>query len=116
MLTVPSARFASIRTGVILGSCTIRSYPAPVGPSPTGRSPPGRYARGRMSLVVDHLTKRFGTTVALDDLAFEVPPGQVFGFLGANGAGKTTTMRITLGVLEADAGRVTWRGTESHLL
>ena len=69
-----------------------------------------------MSLVVDHLSKRFGSVAALDDLAFEVPAGQVFGFLGANGAGKTTTMRITLGVLEADAGQVTWRGTESHRL
>jgi ABC-2 type transport system ATP-binding protein len=69
-----------------------------------------------MTLVVDHLHKRFGQVVALDDLAFEVAPGQVFGFLGANGAGKTTTMRITLGVLEPDAGQVTWRGTESHLL
>jgi ABC-2 type transport system ATP-binding protein len=69
-----------------------------------------------MSLVVDHLTKRFGSVVALDDLAFEVAPGQVFGFLGANGAGKTTTMRIALGVLEPDAGRVTWQGTESHRL
>ena len=69
-----------------------------------------------MTLVVDHLSKRFGTVVALDDLAFEVAPGQVFGFLGANGAGKTTTMRIALGVLEPDAGRITWRGTESQLL
>ncbi len=69
-----------------------------------------------MSLVVDHLFKRFGSVVALDGLAFEVAPGQVFGFLGANGAGKTTTMRITVGVLEPDAGRVTWQGTESHRL
>ncbi len=69
-----------------------------------------------MSLVVDHLFKRFGSVTALDDLTFEVPPGEVFGFLGANGAGKTTTMRIALGVLEPDAGRVTWRGTESHQL
>jgi ABC-2 type transport system ATP-binding protein len=69
-----------------------------------------------MTLVVDHLTKRFGEVVALDDLAFEVAPGQVFGFLGANGSGKTTTMRIALGVLEPDSGRVTWRGTESHQL
>ena len=75
------------------------------------------YAPGTpMTLVVDHLFKRFGSVVALDDLAFEVPQGQVFGFLGANGAGKTTTMRITLGVLEPDAGRVTWRGVESHRL
>jgi len=69
-----------------------------------------------MTLVVDHLHKRFGSVVALDDLVFEVAPGQVFGFLGANGAGKTTTMRITLGVLEPDAGQVTWRGVESHRL
>jgi len=69
-----------------------------------------------MSLVVDHLIKRFGSVVALDGLEFEVAPGQVFGFLGANGAGKTTTMRIVLGVLEADAGRVTWRGTPSGSL
>ncbi len=69
-----------------------------------------------MVLVVDGLHKRFGPVVALDGLAFEVAPGQVFGFLGANGAGKTTTMRIALGVLEADAGTVTWRGTESRRL
>ena len=76
----------------------------------------GPHASRPMTLVVDHLSKRFGTVVALDDLAFEVAPGQVFGFLGANGAGKTTTMRIALGVLEPDAGRITWRGTESHRL
>jgi ABC-2 type transport system ATP-binding protein len=70
----------------------------------------------RMALVVDHLTKRFGSIVALDDLTFEVAPGQVFGFLGANGSGKTTTMRIALGVLEADGGTVTWQGTESRRL
>ena len=69
-----------------------------------------------MSLVVDHLSKRFGSVVALDDLTFTVPEGQVFGFLGANGAGKTTTMRIALGVLEPDAGQITWRGTPSHRL
>ncbi len=69
-----------------------------------------------MSLVVDHLFKRFGSVVALDDLAFEVHPGQVFGFLGANGAGKTTTMRVVMGVLEPDAGQVTWGGIESHRL
>ena len=69
-----------------------------------------------MVLVVDGLHKRFGPVVALDGLAFEVAPGQVFGFLGANGAGKTTTMRIALGILEADAGTVTWMGTESRRL
>jgi ABC-2 type transport system ATP-binding protein len=69
-----------------------------------------------MALVVDHLFKKFGSVVALDDLAFEVEPGQVFGFLGANGSGKTTTMRIALGVLDPDAGRVTWDGVPSRAL
>jgi ABC-2 type transport system ATP-binding protein len=66
-----------------------------------------------MSLVVDRLTKRFGAVVALDGLTFEVPRGQVFGFLGANGAGKTTTMRIALGVLRPDEGSIAWGGIRS---
>jgi len=44
------------------------------------------------------LTKRFGETLAVDDLSFEVPPGVVTGFLGPNGAGKSTTMRMILGL------------------
>jgi ABC-2 type transport system ATP-binding protein len=71
---------------------------------------------GSVSLQIDHLDKTFGTTVALDGLAFEVPVGQIFGFLGANGAGKTTTMRIVLGVLRADRGTVTWNGVDSRVL
>ncbi len=63
-----------------------------------------------VSLEIDHVTKRFGTTVALDGLAFEVARGEVFGFLGANGAGKTTTMRICLGIIRADAGEIRWDG------
>ena len=63
-----------------------------------------------MTLLIDHVTKRFAQTVALDDLAFEVPRGRIFGFLGANGAGKTTTMRICLGILHADTGEIRWDG------
>jgi ABC-2 type transport system ATP-binding protein len=69
-----------------------------------------------VTLAINQLHKRFGRVVALDGLAFDVPGGQVFGFLGANGAGKTTTMRIVLGVLEADSGVVTWRGADSRTL
>ena len=64
-----------------------------------------------MSLVLDGLVKRFGAVTALDGISFEVPKGQVFGFLGANGAGKTTTMRIVLDILRPDAGTATWAGT-----
>jgi ABC-2 type transport system ATP-binding protein len=63
-----------------------------------------------VSLQIDHVTKRFAATTALDGLTFEVPTGEVFGFLGANGAGKTTTMRICLGILRADAGEIRWEG------
>jgi ABC-2 type transport system ATP-binding protein len=52
---------------------------------------------------VANLTKRFGTTVAVDDLSFTVQPGRVTGFLGPNGAGKSTTMRVILG-LDAPTG------------
>ena len=63
-----------------------------------------------MSLEIDHVTKRFGTTTALDELTFDVGRGEVFGFLGANGAGKTTTMRICLGIINADSGEIRWDG------
>ncbi len=45
-----------------------------------------------------HLTKRYGKTVAVDDVSFVVQPGRVTGFLGPNGAGKSTTMRMVLGL------------------
>ncbi|MGZ4415495.1 MAG: ATP-binding cassette domain-containing protein, partial [Gaiellaceae bacterium] len=48
-------------------------------------------ASGPPTLVVEHLTKRFGERVAVDDVSFSVASGEVFGFLGPNGAGKTTT-------------------------
>jgi ABC-2 type transport system ATP-binding protein len=64
-----------------------------------------------VTLDIDHVTKRFAATVALDDLQFTVPRGRIFGFLGANGAGKTTTMRICLGILRADTGEIRWDGT-----
>jgi ABC-2 type transport system ATP-binding protein len=69
-----------------------------------------------VSLLVENLRKRFGTVVALDGLTFEVPAGQIFGFIGANGAGKTTTMRIALGVLAADSGRIVWEGSDTREL
>src|SRR5262249_35944902 len=56
------------------------------------------------------LTKRYGATVAVDDLSFKVPPGQVTGFLGPNGAGKSTTMRLILGLDAPTSGSVTVNG------
>ena len=51
------------------------------------------------------LTKRYGSTLAADDLSFDVPAGQVTGFLGPNGAGKSTTMRLIMGLDAPDAGQ-----------
>jgi ABC-2 type transport system ATP-binding protein len=56
------------------------------------------------------LTKRYGSTVAVDDLSFTVRPGVVTGFLGPNGAGKTTTMRLLLGLDKPSAGTVSVGG------
>jgi ABC-2 type transport system ATP-binding protein len=69
-----------------------------------------------VSLQIDGLHKAFGRVVALDGLSFEVPSGEIFGFLGANGAGKTTTMRIALGVLAADRGEIRWDGVDARAL
>jgi len=59
---------------------------------------------------VDRLTKRFGKTVAVDDLTFKVEPARVTGFLGPNGAGKTTTLRMILGLASPTAGTTTIAG------
>jgi ABC-2 type transport system ATP-binding protein len=59
---------------------------------------------------VEHLTKTYGTTRAVDDLSFTVQPGIVTGFLGPNGAGKSTTMRMILGLDRPTAGRATVNG------
>jgi ABC-2 type transport system ATP-binding protein len=59
---------------------------------------------------VEHLTKRFGSYVAVDDVSFEVRAGEVLGFLGPNGAGKTTTMRMVTGFMPPTRGTVTIDG------
>ena len=56
------------------------------------------------------LSKRYGSTLAVDDLSFTVPPGMVTGFLGPNGSGKSTTMRMILGLDTPTAGSVTVNG------
>ncbi|HVB71072.1 MAG TPA: ABC transporter ATP-binding protein [Acidimicrobiales bacterium] len=61
-------------------------------------------------IAIDHLTKRFGSTVAVNDLSFTVRPGVVTGFLGPNGSGKSTTMRVILGLDHPDKGSATIDG------
>ncbi len=61
-------------------------------------------------IVVEHISKRYGRQVAVDDLSFTVRPGVVTGFLGPNGAGKSTTMRMIIGLDRPDSGRITIDG------
>jgi ABC-2 type transport system ATP-binding protein len=61
-------------------------------------------------LEIRELTRRFGDNTAVDHVSFEVPAGQMTGFVGGNGAGKTTTMRMMMGVLGIDEGEVLWHG------
>ena len=56
-------------------------------------------------IAVEQLTKRYGSMVALDRVTFEVPKGEIFGFVGPNGAGKTTTLRILAALLQPTTGR-----------
>jgi ABC-2 type transport system ATP-binding protein len=59
---------------------------------------------------VEHLTKRYRSATAVDDLSFSVPRGRITGFLGPNGAGKTTTLRILLGLALPTGGRASVAG------
>jgi ABC-2 type transport system ATP-binding protein len=55
---------------------------------------------------ISHLTKRYGSLTAVDDITFNVEPGQVLGFLGPNGAGKSTTMKMITGFLTPSSGTI----------
>ena len=59
-----------------------------------------------MSIKVEHISKTYGTQKAVDDISFEVMPGEVVGFLGPNGAGKSTTLKMITGYLPKDTGNI----------
>ena len=61
---------------------------------------------------VRHLTKRFGDFVAVNDISFDIQPGEILGLLGPNGAGKTTSFRMTIGLIDADGGSVRFDGRD----
>lgn len=62
------------------------------------------------AISLDHVTKRFGTHVAVNDLSLEVPDGSIYGFIGPNGSGKTTTIRMIMHILLPDSGRISVLG------
>ncbi len=62
-----------------------------------------------------HLVKRYGTQIAVDDISFEVCGGEIFGFLGPNGAGKTTTIKMIVGLLQPTSGMIQVAGHDVQL-
>src|SRR5690349_14369573 len=64
------------------------------------------------AVTIEHLTKRFESTVALDDVTLEIAPGELFGFIGPDGAGKTTLFRILVTLMLPDSGRATVLGCD----
>ncbi len=59
-----------------------------------------------MSIVVENVTKRYGSLLALKNISFEINSGEIAGFIGPNGAGKTTAMKIICGIIAPDEGRI----------
>ena len=57
-------------------------------------------------LRIEHLTKKYGDKVAVDDLSLHIAPGEIYGFIGHNGAGKTTTLKSAVGILGFDEGEI----------
>ena len=58
-------------------------------------------------LKIDHLTKRYGERIAVDDLSLQIRPGEICAFIGHNGAGKTTTLKACCGILPFEEGEIT---------
>ncbi|WP_374788785.1 ribosome-associated ATPase/putative transporter RbbA [Brucella oryzae] len=75
---------------------------------------PPRPDRGEAEFAIEaeHLTMRFGDFTAVDDVSFQIPRGEIFGFLGSNGCGKTTTMKMLTGLLPASEGTAKLFGHE----
>ena len=66
------------------------------------------------TLVLEHVTKRFGGFTAVSDLSLQVRPGRVFGLIGPNGAGKTTTIRMIVNITAPDSGRIKLFGQQMN--
>lgn len=67
-----------------------------------------------MSISVRNISKRYGTQRAVDEVSFEVAPGEILGFLGPNGAGKTTTMKMITAYLAQDDGEISVNGFDTR--
>ncbi|HWU22432.1 MAG TPA: ABC transporter ATP-binding protein [Nocardioides sp.] len=74
------------------------------------KQPAEDVAAGPMLLEVDHVTIKFGGLTALDDVTFDIRPGEILGLIGPNGAGKTTCFNVMTGVYQATSGQIRFDG------
>jgi ABC-2 type transport system ATP-binding protein len=64
------------------------------------------------ALILDRVSKRYSSHVAVDDLSLTVPPGTIYGLLGPNGAGKSTTLRMVMNIIIRDGGQISLLGAD----
>ena len=62
---------------------------------------------------VSHLTKKYGATLAVDDISFDIQQGEIVGYLGPNGAGKSTTLKMLIGLLQPTSGEISVAGYDA---
>ncbi len=74
--------------------------------------PRAPHGEDEIAIEAEHLSKRFGDFIAVDDVSFRIPRGEIFGFLGSNGCGKTTTMKMLTGLLPVSEGSARLFGQE----
>jgi ABC-2 type transport system ATP-binding protein len=101
---VGSAHDGERRSQIADGVLLLRSAPAAQGGRAASTAPQDGAVSGAVS--VRNLVKRYGSFVAVDDLSFDVAPGEFFGFLGPNGAGKTTTINAIVGLATFQSGSI----------
>ena len=65
-----------------------------------------------MGWLVENISKTFSEKKAVDNISFKIDKPGLFALLGTNGAGKTTTIRMMLGIIKKDSGKITWNGKE----
>ena len=141
VVEVPEEVAEAADTEVVAGAAAAASVSSPVAPStakpprpaepprtvkpPRAAKPPRAPKRAPVTgaapsatpedgvvLRIDQLTKRFGDTVAVDQVSLSVPAGTIFGLVGPNGAGKTTTLSMVTGLLRPDSGTITVHGAD----
>lgn len=84
-------------------------------PSAFRRAARKPYPMTHPAVLLENISKRYGSFPAVDDLSFAVAPGEIYGFLGPNGAGKTTTLRMMLDIIKPSAGRLEILGSPSAI-